>query len=341
MLDLLEASEDEILECLVPVLVDDTVAPPEEGFRSLRAALDLKFRAEVEDLAPVVPLHHRFVRVVSAVAAAVVVLAVGLGLYSLQKASGPSRAPAKLDDAAAVLRSALRTGDPPARVAQDVTNLARALATSPASSGTGAVAPNQLLASACRWLEGSTVSSASLPPACRASTTSAALGSSTSDQAGGSSNGGQQPGFAPDRGSPDPTRQPSDEPGSWTNPMGPGGDRSTGDPSPTGIAPPTDGQQSFSYRSGAATPTAPQPGTDGFGGQTWPGGARPWHGSTFQGPNETTYQEPNTPSATNDPTTSPVSGSPRMTPTTTCSVDACDGGRLFTQGSAGAPSFQR
>lgn len=299
MLDLLEPSEDEILDLLVPVLVDD-VAPPEEGLASLSMSLDRKFGTGTAAIAPVVPLHRHFVRVATGVAAAVVALAIGLAVYGVKQASRPSQTPTRLGYATAALRHDLRSGNSPTRIEKDITNLAHAMSGLPAAGRTATAAPSQLLASACRWLEGSSEPSASLPPACRMVGSSGRPANSAPPNVTNPGDGAR-PGPAPDRGSLDPTHQGSGVPGSRPDQTSAGGNPSKVNGVSGGSKPSSDGYRPSSDGSLTAAPrdaTTASPAQTSSRGRAVPGNTAP--------------QDP----------TSPGSRS-TASPTDDCAVDAC------------------
>lgn len=333
MLDLLEPSEDESLEFLVPVLVDEAAAPPEEGFHSLWTALDQQFGTEGQRVAPVVPLRHRFVRIVTAVAAAVVVLAVGLGLYGWQRGSSRSPASTKLDFATATLRSDLESGNSPTRIEKDVAELAQAMANVPSASGHTTTTSDQLLASACQWLEGSTLPSTTLPPACRTGGASGGPSNWTSGEGGNDSSNSGGSVAHPNRGSIDPTQQSSEGPGTRPDSMG------SEYEAPSAVGPsgettvPSDGHQSSPDWRGASAPTTPQTQPESPLGETAP--------SSGSASDDTTQQGPNTfvPSSRSD--TSPNAGSSGVDPSSECPDAACTGNAFTQQVQSGSPRFQR
>jgi hypothetical protein len=318
MLDLYGPEEEEMLELLVPVLLDEDVAPPEEGLRALREALDAKFGAELasdpDDEAAVVPLRRGLTRVVTGVAAAIVVLALGLAWYGWHEASAPSPARTKLEDATAALRTDLRNGSPHTRIERDVTGLAAAMSTLPMSERTDmTAAPNQLIAAACRWLEGSAsgsrTPSTSLPQICHLDGV---------PQTANTSSSGAQRGFTADQGPRDQRSRPNGE-GPAGSPSHAGMPDGTTTPSlVNGDRPPPDQYGTPAAQTPTPTPTQAQ----------WPSG-------TTQPPPP---QGAGTPSAQSTPDTGQESAhtvptSPSTVPTTTCSPNASGGGsNAFSSG---------
>ena len=186
-LDLLPPDDHELMELLAGVFLEEKL-PPASGFVSLLIALDDQFgdpepqehaedrpsvttvpEAARPDPTGVIPLRCRVLLLVSTVAAALVLLAVGLAWseWPRQHASPPGLT--KLQYAASSLQRDLGAPNTSARTARDVTTLADALAQVPSAQHASVGSrPGQLLAEACDRLVEETRAGGSVPDACSA-----------------------------------------------------------------------------------------------------------------------------------------------------------------------------
>ena len=171
-LELSAPDEQEMLERLEAMLLDEAT-PSDAGLGWLHASLDRTF-GPVEPVAaraPVVPLRRRFTAIVSGVAAACVVVALGLAWHGWAERSPSAPHSTTLDAATAALRGDLRNHGPSARIAHGVSSVANALAALPVSERSSASAQSaRVIATACRTLEAELPSESGtkiLPTLCR------------------------------------------------------------------------------------------------------------------------------------------------------------------------------